>query len=348
VLPQAPAQSPEGLRFARRMYLPRAAGLAFGCFAIASVFWQQGASTPVWAALAFNALLWPHVAYLIAANSRNPRRAELRNLIFDSACGGAWIALMKFNVLPSVMLAVMLSMDKVSVGGTRLLARSASAMFAAALLAGALTGFEVRLETSMLTIFACLPLLVSYPMIVGFVTYRLSRRVREQNQRLAELGRTDGLSGVPNRAYWEEAVEREFQRHARHGGPACLLMLDIDHFKAINDRYGHTVGDDVIRGVAEVLRDCVRGQDTVGRYGGEEFGVVLPETSLEGAAAIAERIRRRVEGAALAREGVRCTASIGIAEATAKLESRIQWINSADQALYKAKANGRNRVERAA
>src|SRR5262245_51459488 len=101
----------EGLRFARRMHAPRAIGLAFGCFAIASVFWQREAVPAwIWAALAFNGLVWPHVAYFVASRNRDPLGAELRNLVVDNLFGGAWIALMEFNLLPSVMLAVMLSM----------------------------------------------------------------------------------------------------------------------------------------------------------------------------------------------------------------------------------------------
>jgi diguanylate cyclase len=263
--------------------------------------------------------------------------------VFDSACGGAWIAAMHFNLLPSVMLAVMLSMDKVSVGGTRLLARTASAMILAGAAASWATGFAVQPASSMLNVVACLPLLVSYPMIVGFVTYRLSRRVREQNLKLAELSRTDPLTGLPNRKHWEEAVERELRRHQRNGGPACLLMLDVDNFKQVNDRYGHPAGDEVLRGVAAVLRDCVRGQDTVGRYGGEEFGVVLPETRIEGAMVIAERIRSRIARAPLEqRDGIRCTISIGVAAAAAQVDPGA-WIEQADRALYRAKDEGRNR-----
>jgi diguanylate cyclase len=333
----------DGLRFARRMYLPRAAGLAFGCFAIGSVLYEQRAPGLLWGLLVLNGALWPHLAYLLAARSRDPREAELRNLTFDSACGGAWIAAMYFNLLPSVMLAVMLSMDKVSVGGTRLLARTATAMILAGAAAAWATGFTFQPNSSMLNVMACLPLLVSYPMIVGFVTYQLSRRVREQNLKLAELSRTDPLTGLPNRTHWEEAVERELLRHKRNGGPACLLMLDVDHFKQVNDRYGHPAGDEVLRGVAAVLRDCVRGQDTVGRYGGEEFGVVLPETRIEGAMVIAERIRSRVERSPLEqRDGIRCTVSIGAAAAAAQPDPNA-WIEQADRALYRAKDEGRNR-----
>ena len=339
------AEKNEGLRFVRRMHVPRAIGLAFGCFAIASVFWQQERVPAwIWAALVFNGLIWPHVAYLLAARSRDPLAAELRHLVVDNAFGGAWIALMQFNLLPSVMIAVMLSMDKISAGGPKLLARSALALVLSCLAAGVYTGFAFRPDTTMTTIVACLPLLITYPAIVGYVTYRLSRRIREQNLRLAELSRTDVLSRVANRAHWEEVVEREFQRHRRNGGLACLLMLDIDHFKAINDSHGHTVGDEVIRGVAGVLRDCVRGQDTVGRYGGEEFGIVLPETGAEGAVAIAERIRRRIESEAMA-PGVRCTISAGMAPASQDYASPVAWIKRADEALYRAKAAGRNRVE---
>jgi diguanylate cyclase len=339
----------EGRRFARRMHVPRAIGLAFGCFAIASVFWQrEGVPAWIWAGLVFNGLVWPHLALLVALRSRDPLATERRSLVIDNLFGGAWIALMEFNLLPSAMIAVMLSMDKISAGGPKLLARSALALVFGCIGAGLTTGFALRPTTTMTTIVACLPLLLTYPAIVGYVTYRLSRRIREQNQRLAELSRTDVLSQVANRAHWEDAVEREYQRFRRHSGAACLLMLDIDHFKSINDRYGHPAGDEVIRNVAAILRECARGQDTVGRYGGEEFGLLLPETTLEGAAKMAERIRRRVEAEVLEpREQIRATVSIGIASVAADIQSRQQWIEIADRALYLAKSSGRNRVESA-
>ena len=165
---------------------------------------------------------------------------------------------------------------------------------------GALTGFEVRPYTSMVQIIGSLPLLILYPMIVGLTTYRLALRLREQNQLLSEESRTDGLSGLLNRRYWEDAVAGAFQR-LPGGRPVSLLMLDIDHFKSINDQHGHPVGDEVIRSVAAILRSSLRDEDVPGRYGGE-FGV-LCDTPAAGAEVIAERIRKRIEGAALTRSG---------------------------------------------
>jgi diguanylate cyclase len=337
-----------GIAFAKRVRVPRVLGFALGFLAVGSVLYQDGAHALMWAALAATAFVWPHVAYALAVRSAQPYRAEIRNLLADSALGGVWIALMAFNLLPSALLAVMLSMDKLSVGGWKLLGRGSVVLVAACVAASALAGFEFRPTTTMLTVAGCLPLLAFYPLIVGLATYRLSRSIREQNRSLAERSRIDGLSGLLNRGHWEEVVANEFQRFCRTGHPVSLLMLDIDHFKEINDRHGHPAGDQVIRNVATLVRETLRGPDTVGRYGGEEFGIVLPDTGSEGAFVIAERIRERIESTTLVREGdIRGTVSIGIAEATVDLSDVGEWIVRADRALYRAKALGRNRTVRA-
>ena len=340
------ARAPEeGLRFARRMYLPRTLGLACGALAIGSVLWENGAPDWTWVALALNCFAWPPLAYLIASRSANPYRAELRNLTIDSACGGAWVPLISFNLLVSVLLIVMLSMDKISVGGGRFRARTAAAQLAAGIASALAFGFDLQPETTQFNVMASLPLLVFYPIAVGITTYRLSRRVRDQNRILAELSRTDGLTGLLNRRYWEEAVSDEFQRCRRAGHVSALLMLDIDHFKAINDRHGHQVGDEVIRSVAAILRDTLRQQDVPGRYGGEEFGVLLPGTSAEGALVIAERVRKRIEAAVLERRhALRATISIGISVLRAEDARYADWLQAADRALYQAKDQGRNRT----
>jgi diguanylate cyclase len=286
------------------------------------------------------------VAYLAGRRSADPHRQELRSLTIDSALGGAWIAGMQFNLLPSVVLLAMLSMDKMAVGGGRLLARGSAALLLGCLLVGAANGFAAAPYTSFAEVLGTLPLLVVYPLTVGVITYRLARRVRDQNRLLSEISRTDGLTRLLNRRYWEEAVADVFEHCRQTGRRACLLMLDIDHFKAINDRHGHLAGDEVIRRLGDVLRDTLREQDVPGRYGGEEFGIVLPDTRIAGAEAIAERVRRRIAGTTLSASGIRATVSIGLAELDAADRDYSVWIAHADRALYSAKERGRDRCVR--
>jgi len=337
----------EGLRFARRMYAPRVVGLALGAVCIGGVLWSDGAPPAAWAALALSCLAWPHLAWLLARRADDPFRTELRNLTVDSAFGGAWIAAMQFNLLPSVVIFVMLCMDKISVGGAPFLARCIAAKLVAAAAMIAAFGLRFQPETSMLEIVCSLPLLVVYPFAVGTVTWRLARRVRTQNRQLEELSRTDSLTRLPNRGYWEEEVAVTAARCRASGQEAALMMVDIDYFKAINDRHGHPAGDDVIRAVAAILRGALRDNDVAGRYGGEEFGVLLPETPAPGAEITAERLRARVESQVLQAElGIRGTVSVGLAFFSMADASHLQWIERADRALYRAKNAGRNRVER--
>ncbi|HWD21770.1 MAG TPA: diguanylate cyclase [Burkholderiales bacterium] len=335
----------EGLRFLRRMYVPRMIGLALGGLCVGATLRAQGDATAgTWTALLLCALAWPHMAYWLGRKTGDPYRTELANLTVDSAIGGAWIALMKFSLFPSALLDAMLSMDGLAVGGPKLLARGAAALLAACVTSALAFGFEVRREISTEEIFGSLPLLVFYPMTVGIVSYRLVRRARHQNRLLSAMSRTDSLSGLLNRRSWEDAVSAEFQRCRRGGRVAALLMLDIDHFKRINDRHGHPAGDEVIRRIAAVLRTACRQEDMAGRYGGEEFGIVLPETGDCGARVIAERVRRRIEDCALPL-GIRCTVSIGVAERRPGDSGYAEWISRADRALYAAKERGRNRIE---
>jgi diguanylate cyclase len=344
--PQPNSRREQGLAFVRRMYLPRVVGLALGGVAIAGVLIANGAEPAVWAALFASAVVWPHLALLAGRVSPNPFRTERVSLMVDSALGGAWIALMQFNLLPSVVILIMLTMDKMAIGGMRFLGRCTGVLVAACAATAAYTGFHVRPTTNMVQIIGALPLLVLYPLAVGLTTYRLAQRLREQNQLLSVMSRTDSLSGLLNRRYWEDAVAAEFERCTRDGARACILMLDIDHFKSINDRHGHPVGDEVIRNVAEILRRSLRDDDVPGRYGGEEFGILLPDTRAAGAEVIAERIRKRIEGAVLSKAGLRATASIGIAELGAQDIEYAVCISHADRALYAAKERGRNRSVR--
>jgi diguanylate cyclase (GGDEF)-like protein len=162
---------------------------------------------------------------------------------------------------------------------------------------------------------------------------------------------TDELTGLSNNRHFRDVASKEAARAERFGHDLSLLMLDIDDFKLVNDTYGHLQGDSVLRMIGRVLDDESRGVDEPARYGGEEFVVLLPETGLQGAAEVAERIRARIEAERVGRRDreapLEVTASIGVATMPASAQDLSSLIGAADQALYAAKRAGKNRVERA-
>jgi diguanylate cyclase len=165
---------------------------------------------------------------------------------------------------------------------------------------------------------------------------------------LADLSNRDPLTGLSNRRNFEMVLEREIDRVARAGEPALLLVLDIDHFKRVNDTHGHASGDEVIKAVANAIQQAVRPMDTVARIGGEEFGVVLPNCPSSFGPTVAERIRAQVEATLVPvsmTEKLRVTVSLGGAYAPQWVRSSpLLWVERADRQLYRAKAEGRNRA----
>lgn len=161
--------------------------------------------------------------------------------------------------------------------------------------------------------------------------------------RLKELATTDPLTGILNRRAFMERAEALTESARRYGHPLAALMIDIDHFKTFNDRFGHEAGDAVLRAVTEAVAGCLRKVDVFGRLGGEEFAVLMPETDAAGAAAVAERIRSAVETETVTWHGTRLTAtvSIGVAQRREGIDG---LLHEADSALYGAKDAGRNRV----
>ena len=171
-----------------------------------------------------------------------------------------------------------------------------------------------------------------------------------KNRMLSEVSSRDSLTGLYNRRFVLEKIDSELNRALRHGSPMSLLLLDLDHFKRINDTWGHSAGDQVLQGIGRLLRDSCRVYDVPGRYGGEEFCVVLPETKSGNTTAVAERIRQRLAASELpcGAGSITVTASIGIAgtdSADAGVLNPAELIERADRALYAAKNRGRNRVE---
>ncbi len=330
----------------RRVYPLRILGMGLGGMVVGVVLWERQASAWAWAGLVLASFVWPHVAYLLTRRSADPYRTEARNLLIDSALTAALVPLMHFNLLPSALILTLTMVDKITTGMHGLWARSIPVMVLAGVASAALTGNHWALDTSMLVITACLPVMVLHTLSVSVVSYQLIRKTARQNHLLDELRRIDALTGLCGRGHWQEQAEAALRHHLATGEPACMLMMmDVDHFKQINDSHGHTVGDEVLRVLARVVRAAVRGGDCAGRYGGDEFAIILPGTRTSDALAIAERIREHSESVRLRHlPALRLSCSLGVAPAQPHHANVSEWIDAADTALYAAKKAGRNRV----
>ncbi|UXI02632.1 diguanylate cyclase [Photobacterium sp. TY1-4] len=170
--------------------------------------------------------------------------------------------------------------------------------------------------------------------------------LRESNEQLTHLSMTDRLTQLYNRGHWEACLAEEFERCRNANIPSTLVMFDIDHFKKVNDTFGHVAGDGVIRTVASLLRRTKRQSDIAGRYGGEEFGVILPGTSAELGLYFTERLRTRIEDASVSVDvrSINVTISLGICEWAPWMQGYEHWLELSDRALYHSKQNGRNQT----
>jgi diguanylate cyclase (GGDEF)-like protein len=173
----------------------------------------------------------------------------------------------------------------------------------------------------------------------------VQREREEAVAKLKEYADRDGLTGIANRRYFEARLRDEYTRWQRYGGDLSILLFDLDHFKKINDQFGHSVGDSVLREMAQRVAGVVRAQDTFGRFGGEEFALLLPCTTLEDAMLVAEKIRNTIGNTPVEvqNNSVPVTASVGGAAARTGVPAYEALINEADAALYAAKRQGRNR-----
>ena len=360
-----PAGAPaRGSGLARRTYLPRTVGLGIGALCAGAGLYQANAPDWVWAVMLVYCFAWPHIALRISLRSASPYAAEHRNLMVDSFAGGVWPVAMAFNVLPSVLLLAALAMNNFASGGARLFGKGVLAHLAGAVTALLLLGPKFLPESNFTTVLLCVPFLLSYPLVLGVVMYRLSielsrrkdelvlekRRADEANltktRVLAELAARDELTGLFNRRHMSELLAQHRAACQRSGEGFAVALVDLDHFKRINDSHGHAVGDSVLRAFAEQAGAAMRGTDTVGRWGGEEFLVIYPRSTAHEAAQGATRLREHVAAAVVATPGgqpLTFTVSIGLTEHVPS-ESVEALVERADRAMYQAKSQGRNRV----
>ena len=178
------------------------------------------------------------------------------------------------------------------------------------------------------------------------VSWWLMRAVNQQSRRFLDLVIHDPLTGAKNRRHFQNEMRGAFDLWVRHKRISTLVLLDVDHFKSINDQLGHAAGDEALKALVKVVQDRIRGVDTVFRHGGEEFAVLLPETNVARAMILANDLRARIEDAGIV-PGRTVTVSLGVCDVSVA-DSAEDWVHQTDQALYRAKSGGRNRVEQVA
>lgn len=335
----------KGLSFAKRIYKPRIFGTGMSCICVIAALHPLVMPAWLWVLLLINGFVWPHLAYQLAARSTFPYNAEQRNLLCDALFSGFWAAAVQFTPLTAVTLLSMVSMNNVAAGGKRLLVRGLLGQAIGVGVAWLLFGINFNPSVSPGQVYACLPMLMLYPMALGLVCYRLAIKLSEHKRALGALSRTDSLTGLLNHGSWKDLLHLKFHKCQQLQTQATIALIDIDHFKQINDTHGHIVGDAVLRQLSLELRKHLRDNDLAGRYGGDEFSVILPQMPLFEAAQIMERMRETFSNYRNPQiPQLRVSLSIGLADFQTSFADAAMWLNAADRALYAAKDTGRNRV----
>jgi diguanylate cyclase len=335
----------KGLSFARRIYLPRIIGLGVGFFCVGAALYPLNMPGWIWALLLFNGFAWPHLAYQISTRSAFPYQAERRNMLYDSLCGGFWAASFQFNPLATVTILSMMTMNNVAAGGQRLFVFGALAQLVGVLLGWSIFGFKFSLTMTQAQVWACLPMLTLYPLALGMVCYRLAIKLSQHKRALSALSRTDSLTGLLNHGAWKDLLHLKFQQCRQHNTQATLALIDIDHFKVINDSYGHIVGDAALCQLSQELKRVLDEYELAGRYGGDEFCVILPTLPLAKAEVLMEQLREALEQYRHPDvPDLRVSLSIGLARYQAGYKDAVDWLEDADKALYTAKHTGRNTI----
>lgn len=338
-----------GLRFARRVRLPRAVGLAGMFLPIASTLVSHPSLGWWWLLLVGWAFVWPHLAWQIASRAVDPLSREIYNLKTDAVLAGMWVGVMGVNALPSTAMLMIMCLNLMGAGGPRLFVAGLVLMVVSCLVTLELTGITVSFNSAPLEWWLSLPIIVIYPLLFGWVSYQTATKLAEHKRRLQVMSSRDGMTGVYNRRHWETMLRNEFDNCRRHNRDATLLIIDIDHFKSINDTWGHDVGDEAIVALTRQLKITLRGSDVIGRFGGDEFAVIMSGTPAESAITAMLRVHEGLNTLRLPNTPqVTLRISVGVAPLNPQMSHYREWLKSADLALYKAKKAGRNRTEVAA
>jgi diguanylate cyclase (GGDEF)-like protein len=355
-------------------YRIRSISFAYAFLFCALYLWDGAYSAGFWAFSALQFLVYPHLAYWRAVSAADTQKAELQNLLLDNVFLGGWSAALGFPLWITFTLFITSAINcAISLGHAGLI-KSVAIFGGGALLGLAIFGLPVPALDNPLVTFLCVLGLSVYLMSIGHVAFRRTlslRKLREKlrhsegelqqandvlrnrlieiqtlQSQLQEHVNRDPLTGLYNRRYLQTTLERELARCERDIKPLSLMIIDIDHFKQINDKFGHNAGDEVLRQLGLILNVGARQEDVPCRYGGEEFVVLFPNMSTEVALKRGEQLRAAFEQTVVAsKQGrVHTTISIGVATFPMHGASMDELTHCADLALYAVKRNGRNGV----
>lgn len=321
----------------------------------------------LWSLLVLQFLVYPQLLYLRARRAPDQLKAEVNNFILDGFCLGLWAGALGFPVWISFIFLVTVTVNMTVFRGRNGFLQATASEIVGGVAAVALFGFSFHPDTGWLATALSIFTVSLYVLVVaenGFaraVKLHEARAALQRNEqelkrqlheisvlqtRLREQANRDPLTGLHNRRYFDDTLQRELLRCEREQKPLAVIMLDIDHFKRINDEHGHQAGDEVLKMLSDILVDQVRGSDVASRYGGEEFMLLLPGADADVAAERVQRCRLRFGEARVTfdDEPIGTTLSAGIASYPQHGRSAAELIRASDLALYQAKALGRNCV----
>ena len=327
-----------------------------------------------WAVFLFQFMVYPHLMQWRTRRAAQPEKAELDNLIVDAVVSGAWAAGLGFPLWITVALFLAALLNHTIMRGLPGILICPVALLSGALASTSVIAFRVSTDTDGLVTLSSIIGLAIYLSLMGVEFFTYIRRlyevqgavaaqkqvleddnaalhdqiskIHDLQEKLREQANRDSLTGLFNRRYLEGTLEREMARCKREGAPLTMLLLDIDHFKMVNDTYGHQAGDEVLRVFGQLLLENARTEDIVCRYGGEEFLLILPKMPLDIARERGTYLLTlfRDSIVSFGELRIRITTSVGVAAAPEHSDSAEGLIRCADEALYLAKHHGRNRV----
>lgn len=298
-----------------------------------------------WAFTAVSALLWPHIAFLHSSRQQDQFHAEYFNSLIDALIVGCWISLMHWSLLPSICILAIGVADRFYTGLKRRWLPSLIALLCGMLFMSIAITPTPQWDAPLAVQLSLLPLIILHSAYASWSNSRMLKTLARQNLQLKLLGRIDPLTTVYSRDYWWKKARAALHQHRTVKEQTCLLVIDIDRFKSVNDLYGHIVGDEVLKMIGLAIRNSLRSNDIAGRYGGDEFTVLCKHTTAKEAYSVAMRICEKIAQIRI-REypQLQISASIGVAAADDSFGSVTEWIKAADSALYSAKSGGRDQV----